>query len=78
MKTPTRTEVLDHVSAHFGMPRIAVLELFKTPTHPADMRDNAAIMALQGLLACGKSIGITGDVQTAFAYADKFMEERTK
>lgn len=78
MNKPTQLDMIRHLSEHYGLQFTEVARIMKVPTHPADMRDNAAIMVLQGLVTSGKSNGFTADVQTAFAYADKFMEERTK
>jgi len=78
MITPTRLEVLDHVAAHFGMPRTAVLELFKTPTHPAAMRDELAAFAMQGILANPTTQGVSHATVAIAAYqqADAMLGAR--
>lgn len=77
MTTPTRTEVLDHVAAHFGMPRIAVLELFKTPTHPSDMRDSFALAAIAGTRAANVN-DADHIADRAYVMADAMLKARVK
>lgn len=77
MTTPTRTEVLDHVAAHFGMSRIAVLELFKTPTHPYDMRDSFALAAIAGTRAANPNDAAL-IANRAYMLADAMLAARVK
>ena len=79
MSEPTRTEILDHVSAHFGISRIRVLEIFKTPTHPAEMKDTFAALAMQGMIAKGEFVGNPqGLSHCSYLIADQMLVERAK
>ena len=74
---PSRTEVLDHIAAHFGIPRAEVLAMFKTPTHPADMRDTFAACAIPGLVRV-PHYSRSDVAGVAYQIADAMLQERAK
>jgi hypothetical protein len=46
---PTIHEVVDHVRNHFGLTLAEAIDVMKTPTHPAGLRDKFAAKAMQML-----------------------------
>jgi hypothetical protein len=54
-----------------------VLELLRTPLHPAGLRDEIAMAALNGILSrerCGYTVGMAS--RLAYGYADAMLERR--
>lgn len=48
---PTIHEIINHVAEHYGITRTEANAIMRTPTHPATLRDDLAIAAIQGMLA---------------------------
>lgn len=79
MNKPTQLAMIRHLSEHFGLPFTEVAAIMKVPTHPADMRDTFAALAMPSLLR-DPEMDMGGDniARQSYYYADAMLAERTK
>lgn len=79
MNIPTTHEVIAHVAEHYNLPLASVLKVFRTPTHPATMRDDFAGRAMAALITNPASGAFTYETRARIAYlqADGMLQERT-
>lgn len=76
MKNPDIMEMVSHLADHYGLPRMTVAAILRTPLHPPELRDTFAGHALQGICASGPSVPNEIIAREAYGLADAMLEAR--
>lgn len=77
MSTPTPAVIRQHLAEHYGLTMAQVVELLRTPTHPAGMRDEFALAAMPYALDCCCP-SYDAAAKIAYTVADAMLVERVK
>lgn len=79
---PKTLDVVNLIREHYGLSMQEVLDVIHTPLHPRELRDEFAMQALNGIMACFHEFKGAGDkasrCRLAYAYADAMLEARAK